>query len=69
MEEQKENRMILDLKESQDLCDWLIERGLGLVEAAMVICDIACGDSLCIALIKVFNHRKEMTAKGKSHDK
>lgn len=50
--------MILDLKESQELCDWLLQRGIGLDEAACVLGDISCGDTLAIALLKVFNHRK-----------
>lgn len=50
--------IILDLKESQELCDWLLQRGLGLGEAACVLGDLACGDTLYIALLKVFNHRK-----------
>lgn len=50
--------MILDLAESKELCDWLLERGLGLDDAAYVLCDLACGDSLGIALLKVFKHRQ-----------
>lgn len=50
--------MILDLKESKELCDWLLDRGLGLCEAAWVLGDLACGDSLAIALLKVFKERK-----------
>lgn len=50
--------MILDLKESKELCDWLLDRGLGLGEAAWVLADLACGDSLAIALLKVFKDRK-----------
>lgn len=58
MEKQKEGRMILDLEESLELCDWLLEKGIGLGEAAHVICDLACGDSFAIALLKVFKHRQ-----------
>lgn len=50
--------MILDLNESKELCDWLLDRGLGLGEAAWVLGDLACGDSLAIALLKVFKERK-----------
>ena len=50
--------MILDLKESQEMCDWLIERGLGLGECAYVLCDLACGDSFDISLLKVFKQRE-----------
>jgi hypothetical protein len=56
--ERQEEGMILDLKESQDLCDWLLQRGISLDEAACIIADISCGDTFCIALLKVFNHRK-----------
>ncbi len=51
--------MILDIKESQELCDWLIQRGLGLGEAAYVLCDISLGDPLGLALVKTFNRRKD----------
>jgi len=51
--------MILDLDESKELCDWLMERGLGLGECAWVLADLACGDSFAIALIKVFNQRQK----------
>lgn len=50
--------MILDLNESKELCDWLLDRGLGLGEAAWVLADLTCGDSLAIALLKVFKERK-----------
>ncbi len=50
--------MILDLRESQELCDWLMRRGLGLGECADLLCDLACGDSFCIALLKVFKNRQ-----------
>lgn len=51
--------MILDLKESKELCDWLLQRGITLSEAACVLGDLSTGDTLCIALLRVFNHRKE----------
>lgn len=52
--------MTLELEESKKLCDWLMERGLGLGECAWVLMDLASGDSLGQALHKVFKHRKEM---------
>lgn len=57
MEEQEGNRMILDLKESQELFDWLLQRGLNLGEAAYVLCDIISGHSLGVALVKVWEYR------------
>lgn len=50
--------MIRDIKESQEMCDWLIERGLGLNESAWVLCHLIDGDTLDIALIKVFKQRE-----------
>lgn len=50
--------MILDLAESKELCDWLLDRGVTLGEAAYVLCNLACGDSLGIALLKMFKHRQ-----------
>lgn len=55
--------MILELDESMKLCDWLMERGLGLGEAAVVLADIACGDTLAIALLRVFKGRKILQEK------
>jgi len=55
--------VILDLDESIELCDWLIARGLGLGEAAHVLADLAMGDTLCIALLKMFKHRQAMMEK------
>jgi hypothetical protein len=57
--ERQEEGMILDLKESQELCDWLLQRGLCLDETACVLGDLACGDTFAIALLKVFNHRRK----------
>lgn len=51
--------MILDLKESKELCDWLMRRGLGLGECAHVLCSLGSGDSFAIALLKVFEKRKQ----------
>ena len=50
--------MILDIDESKELCDWLMERGVGLGEAAHFLCDLGCGDSFAIALLKVFKQRQ-----------
>lgn len=59
--------MTLDLKESKDLCDWLIDKGLGIAEAAEVLYNLGCDDNLGIALVKVFEKRrtklKEMNEK------
>jgi hypothetical protein len=55
--------MILELDESMKLCDWLIEKGLGLGEAAIVLNEIGCGDTLAIALLKVFKARKILQEK------
>lgn len=57
--------MNLDLKESQDLCDWLLQRGITLSEAACVLGDLTAGDTFCLALLKVFNHRKEKSNENK----
>lgn len=59
--------MILGLEESKELCDWLMERGLGLEEVAHFLCDLGCGDSFAIALLKVFINRQEKLEK--LHDK
>ena len=52
--------MNLDLKTKQELCDWLMQRSLDLGEAAHVIAYFEGGDSFEIALLKVFQHRKNM---------
>lgn len=60
--------MMLDIKESQNLCDWLLERGLGLSECACVISHIECGDPFSLALLKVFIERKKMMEKIDEND-
>jgi hypothetical protein len=55
--------MILDLPQSQDLCDWLLQRGLGLGECAWVLADMQSGDSFALALLKVFETRKKQMEK------
>jgi hypothetical protein len=50
--------MILSISESQSLCEWLMDRGLGLGECAAMLVDLACGDTFAMALIKVFIDRK-----------
>jgi len=55
--------MILDVEESKELCDWLMERGLGLGETAHFLCDLGCGDTFAIALMKVFKHRQNLMEK------
>ncbi len=52
--------MHLSIEESQNICDWLLDRGLGLGECACVLGDLECGDSFALALLKVFNERKIM---------
>lgn len=52
--------MILDIKESQELCDWLLQRGLALSECADLLMNLGCGDTFAMALFKVFLKRKEL---------
>jgi len=49
-----------ELDDAQKLIDWLMERGLGLGESARVIADMECGDSLSLAIRKVFKQRELM---------
>ena len=51
--------MILPNEECQQLCDWLIEKGLGLGECALFLSNIELGDSFALALLKVFIERKK----------
>lgn len=51
--------MKLDLKESQELFDWLMQRGLTLSESAYVLTCISCGDSLGLAFMKLFDHKEK----------
>lgn len=50
--------MILSISESQSLCEWLMERGLGLGECAAMLGDLECGDTFALALLKVFVDRR-----------
>lgn len=59
MEKQKENSVILDVKECQEICDWLLKRGLSLRECAAFLCDMQSGDTFALALTKVFLNRKQ----------
>lgn len=47
-----------ELEDSQKLIEWLLEKGLELSEAAKVLTDMECDDSLAMALRKVFLHRE-----------
>ncbi len=55
--------MNLDLKTSQELCDWLLQRGLKLSEAANVLCDLTSGHSFGVALVNVFSLRNNQLEK------
>jgi hypothetical protein len=50
--------MILNLFDSIELCDWLVDKGLSLEEAAHVLIEITMGDPLSVALMKIFDKRK-----------
>lgn len=50
--------MILTIAENQSLCEWMIERGLGLGECSEVLSNLECGDTFPLALRKVFLERK-----------
>lgn len=55
--------MILTVEENMHICDWLLERGLGLGECACMLGDMECGDTFALALLKVFlARRKKMEA-------
>ncbi len=63
MEKQEKNNMILSITENLDLCEWLMERGLGLGECACVLCELECGDTFALALARVFSRRKQIAEK------
>jgi hypothetical protein len=67
MESKEKDRMILSIAENLDLCEWLIERGLGLDECACVLCEMECGDTFALALARVFQRREKL--KEKLHEK
>ncbi len=50
--------MYLTLEENLKLCDWLLEKGLGIGECACLLCDLESGDTFALALLKVFHERK-----------
>lgn len=52
--------MIFEIEEAKSHCDWLLDRGLGLGECANVLCDMQCGDTFSLALLKVFKHRSDL---------
>lgn len=59
MEEQEKDFMILSIEQNMHICDWLLERGLGLGECACVLGDLECGDTFALALLKVFMARRK----------
>jgi hypothetical protein len=63
MESKEKDRMILSITENLDLCEWLMERGLGLGECACVLCELECGDTFALALARVFTRRKQLAEK------
>ena len=52
--------MKYSLEESKDLIDWLKNLQLGIKEAAQVTVYMEAGDTLGVALIKIYDKRKEM---------
>lgn len=60
MEKQEKGHMILSITENLDLCDWLMERGLGLGECACILCELECGSTFALALARVFQRRKHL---------
>lgn len=63
MESKEKDRMILSIAENLDLCEWLMERGLGLGECACVLCELECGDTFALALARVFQRREKLKEK------
>jgi hypothetical protein len=55
--------MTLTIEESLTVCTWLMERGLGLEECACILCDMECGDTFALSLIKVFLKREQYKEK------
>lgn len=60
MEKQEGSRMILEVEESQSVCEWLIDRGLSLEESAKVLAYLECKNSFCVAILKVFIERRSL---------
>lgn len=52
--------MILPIEENLSLCDWLLDNGLGLGECACILCEMECGDTFALALMRVFIRRKQI---------
>jgi len=50
--------MRLEIDESIEICNWLLDNDLGLDECAHVLSDVECGDTFGLALLKVFKYRK-----------
>ena len=63
MEIQKEDRMILTIEENLSVCEWLMERGLGLGECACLLCEMECGETFALALRRVFLRRQQYKEK------
>ncbi len=53
--------LVLDLEDSKDLLEWLMNNGLSLKESAEVIAEMKYGVSLSFAIINIFRRRKETT--------
>jgi hypothetical protein len=53
--------MIFEVEEAQKLCDWMLDRGLGLGECAYMLSHMECGDTFALALFKVFKNRELKT--------
>ncbi len=53
----------MELNEAKELCDWLIDKGLGVGECADFLMSLGCGDTFAIALFKVFEDRKKIVEK------
>ena len=54
----------MDLHESKELIDWLMEKGLDLQDSAAVLCYITCGSTLGVSILNVFidkNRKEEKT--------
>lgn len=49
----------MDLEESKELIDWLMEKGLDLQDSAAVLCYITCGSSLGVSILNVFIDKKK----------
>lgn len=52
-----------DIRQELDLCEWLMNRGLGLEECAWVLSDLYTGYTFPLALLNVFHDRKLLLEK------